>query len=367
MNYALSPPDKWFTTTSQPLFDSWWKTLKALHHLNNALGIDLGTSNTLIYSPIEGVVLNEASIIAINQFTQTPISVGNTARQLLGRNCAPVVVCRPVKNGVIADLKLTQAMLQTFIRKAQRGTRIFRPRLVLGCSCGATSVEREALTEAAFDAGARDVVLIEEPIAAAVGIGLPIMKPKGNLIIDIGGGTTEMAVICSSQVINSQAIPIAGDSFNTAIIAYLKQIYQVKIGELTAESLKIQLGSDSDSSCNDRSMEILGVNVGSGLPQRLEINSGELRDAISTPLHQIAVSLLNFLERTHPELISDIAERGIMVTGGGALLSGIDTFFQDLTHLPVHIAPNPLTSVVLGTGKILENEYQFNFSVAYAD
>lgn len=364
MNYVLSPPDKWFTTTSQPLFDSWWKTLKALHHLNNALGIDLGTSNTLIYSPIEGVVLNEASIIAINQFTQTPISVGNTARQLLGRTCTPIVVCRPVRNGVIADLKLTQTMLKTFIRKAQQGTRIFRPRLVLSCSCGATSVERDALIDAAIDAGARDAVLIDEPIAAALGIGLPIMKPKGNLIIDIGGGTTEMAVICSSEIINSQAISIAGDSFNTAIIDYLRQIYQVNIGELTAENLKIQFGSASDSVRNDTPVEILGTNVGSGLPQRLEINSGELRDAISTPLHKIAVSLLNFLEKIHPELVSDIAERGIMVTGGGALLSGIDTLFQDLTHLPVHTAPNPLNSVVLGTGKILENEHQSNFTFA---
>lgn len=364
MNYALSPPDKWLTTTPPPIFDSWWKTLNVLHHLNNALGIDLGTSNTLIYSPIEGVVLNEASVIAINQFTQTPISVGNTARQMLGRTCTPVVVCRPVRNGVIADLKLTQTMLQAFIRKAQRGTRIFRPRLVLGCSCGATSVEGEALTEAALEAGARDVVLIDEPIAAALGIGLPISKPKGNLIIDIGGGTTEMAVICSSQVINSQAISIAGDSFNTAIIDYLRQIYQVKIGELTAESLKVKFCSASDSVCNDTPMEILGTNVGSGLPQRLEINSDELRDAISTPLHKIAVSLLNFLEKTHPELVSDIAERGIMVTGGGALLYGIDKYFQDLTHLPVHIAPNPLNSVVLGTGKILENKHLSHFSIA---
>lgn len=252
-------------------------------------------------------------------------------------------------------------MLQTFIRKAQRGTRIFRPRLVLSCSCGATSIERDALIEAAIDAGARDVVLIDEPIAAALGIGLPIKKPKGNLIIDIGGGTTEMAVICSSKVINSQAIPIAGDSFNTAIIDHMRKIHQVKIGELMAESLKIQFGSAFDSVFNDRSMEILGVNVGSGLPQRLEINSSELRDAISTPLHTIAVSLLKFLEKIHPELVSDIAERGIMVTGGGALLSGIDTFLQDLTHLPVHIAPNPLNSVVLGTGMILEYEHQSNF------
>ncbi|WP_010478904.1 rod shape-determining protein [Acaryochloris sp. CCMEE 5410] len=364
MNYALSPPDKWFTTTPQPLFDSWWKTLKALRPLNNALGIDLGTSNTLIYSHIEGVVLNEASIIAINQLTQTPVSVGNTARQLLGRTSTPVAVLRPVRNGVIADLKLTQIMLQSFIRKAQQGTRIFRPRLVLGCSCGATSVEREALTEAALEAGARDVVLIDEPIAAALGIGLPITKPKGNLIIDIGGGTTEMAVICSSHVIDSQVISIAGDSFNQAIVDYLRQTFQVHIGELTAESLKIQFGSASDSACNDTPMEILGVNVGSGLPQRLEINSGELRDAISIPLHKISVALLNFLERTHPELVSDIAERGIMVTGGGALLSGIDTFFQDLTHLPVHISPNPLNSVVLGTGKILEYEHQSSYSFA---
>lgn len=358
MTYALSPPEEWSLTTPKTTPLSWWKSIRPLSHLTNDLGIDLGTSNTLIYSPHQGIVLQESSVIAIHQFTRAPIAVGTTARQLLGRTSAPVRVCRPVRNGVVADLELTQLMLHHFILKAQQGARIFRPRLVMGCSCGATDVERKALTEAALEAGAREVVLIDEPVAAAIGAGLPAEKPRGNLIVDIGGGTTEMAIVCSSQAVYSQAIPVAGDTFSQSISAYLRQTYQVHIGELTAESLKIQYGSVTDSAADNAPIQIVGVHIGSGLPQRLSIDRGELRDALSPPLHKVAVSLLNLLEKISPELVTDISERGIMLTGGGALLSGIDTFIQDLTSLPVHVAQDPLHSVVLGTGSVLQGSYQ---------
>lgn len=358
MTYALSPSEEWSRTPPKHTSLLGWKSVRPFRHLSNDLGVDLGTSNTLIYSPHQGIVLQESSTIAIHQWTHTPIAVGNTARQLHGRTSAPVRVCRPVRNGVIANFNLTQVMLQSFIRKAQQGTRIFRPRLVLGCSCGATDIEREALTEAALEAGAREVVLVDEPVAAAIGVGLPIDKPKGNLIIDIGGGTTETAIVCSSQVVDSQVIPIAGDRFNQAIIDYLRQTYQVTIGELTAESIKIQYGTATDSAANDAPIEMVGINVGSGLPQRLVIDRGELRDALSSPLHKIAISLLNILERINPELVTDIAERGIILTGGGALLAGIDTYIQELTHLPVHVAQDPLHSVVLGAGYILQGNHE---------
>lgn len=359
MTFSLSHQKGWSSATPKTTQLSWWKSIRPLSRLTNDLGVDLGTSNTLIYSPHQGIVLQESSVIAINQLTQAPMAIGASARQLLGRTSAPVRVCRPVRNGVVADLELTQLMLHHFILRAQQGIHVFRPRLVIGCSCGATEVERKALTEAALEAGAREVVLIDEPVAAAIGAGLPVENPGGNLIVDIGGGTTEMAIVCSSQTVYSQAIPVAGDTFNHAISEYLRRTYQVYIGELTAESLKIQYGSAApDSAYDDALIEVVGVHVGSGLPQQLSTEGRELRDALSTPLHKIAVSLLSILEKISPEIVTDISERGIMLTGGGALLPGIDTFIRDLTGLPVHVAQDPLHSVVLGTGHLLQGCYQ---------
>lgn len=357
MTYTLPRPEGWSFTTPKIIQLSWWKSVRPLSLLSYDLGIDLGTSNTLIYSPRHGIVLNESSIIAINSTTQVPIAIGTEARQLLGRTSENVRVCRPVRNGVIADLKLTQLMLQYFILKAQQGTCVFRPRLVIGCSCGATEVERKALIEAGLEAGAREVVLIEEPVAAAIGADLPIHKPNGNLVIDIGGGTTEMAIVCSSEAVFSQSIPVAGDTFNWAIIDYFRKTYHIHIGELTAESIKKQYGSASADSERDHSLiEVVGLSLGSGLPQRISMSCEELRHALSIPLDKIATNLLSFLERISPELLTDISERGIMLTGGGALLSGMDDFIRERTGLPVHVAQDPLTTVVLGTRYLIQGQ-----------
>lgn len=362
MTYTLSQPQEGTFSSRNITRLFGLKKISPFHRLSADFGIDLGTSNTLVFNPHQGIVLQESSVIAMDTLKQVPVAIGSAAAQMLGRNSANVRVCRPVRNGVVTDLELTQLMLQYFILKAQRGTRVFRPRLVIGCSCGATDIEREALTEAALEAGARDVILIDEPIAAAMGVGLPIEKPIGNLIVDIGGGSTEMAIVCSSSTVLSQAVSVAGDTFNQAIVDYLRRNHQTQIGELTAEGLKIQYGSAAvDAKRDVDQFEVVGIHMGSGLPHRLTLQRGELREALSLSLQKIAKSLLNLLDRTSPELITDISERGIMLTGGGALLSGMDIFIKEQTGLPVHVADTPLNSVVLGTGAYLQGYFNLNF------
>lgn len=357
MTYTLPHPPSAPFSLPQVTHLSWWKKIRSLSRLSADLGIDLGTSNTLVLNPHQGIVLQEASAIAINSLTQCPTAIGSTAAHMLGRTSMNMQVHRPVRNGVVTDLKLTQLILQYFILKAQQGTRVFRPRLVIGCSCGATDIERGALVEAALEAGAREVILIDEPIAAAMGTGLPISNPYGNLIVDIGGGSTEMAVICSSATVLSQAIPVAGDALNQSIVNYFKQNHHTHIGELTAESIKIQYGSATAHTQRDTdSFEVMGIHMASGLPQRLTVQRGEVREALALPLQKISTSLLRFLDQIQPELIADIAERGIMLTGGGALLPSIDTLMQQQTGLPIHIADSPLTSVAIGTGAYLERQ-----------
>lgn len=358
MTYSLPSVARWSSSTPKQTQFSWWKSIRQLSCLPYDLGIDLGTSNTLVYSPDQGVLLQESSAIAINTFTRSPIAMGTVAGQLLGRTSPNVRVCRPVRNGVVADLDLTQLMLQYFIRKAQQGTRLLRPRLLIGCSCGATEVERAALIEAAFQAGAREVALIDEPVAAALGAGLPAEKPHGNFIIDIGGGTTEMAIVCSSEAVFSHAIAVAGNTFDQNICDYFRQTYQLHIGELTAENLKMRYGSTAFDVTRDHTpIEIAGVNSGSGLPQRISIPCGELREALFVSMDKIADALSRFLETIPPELITDISERGIMLTGGGAFLQGLDTLIRDRASLPVYVARTPLESVALGIGNMLQGSY----------
>lgn len=358
MTYSLSSLDRWSSSIPKKSQFSWWKSIRQFSQLPFDLGIDLGTSSTLIYSSYQGILLQESSTIAINTSTQSPIAVGAVAGQLLGRTSPNVRVCRPVRNGVVADLNLTQLMLQYFIRKAQQGTRLLRPRLLIGCSCGATEVEQSALIEAAFQAGAREVALIDEPVAAAMGADLPAEKPHGNLIIDIGGGTTEMAVVCSSDAVFSHAIAIAGNTFDQNIREYFRQTHQLHVGELTAEHLKIRYGSTAFDIARDHAIiEIAGVNARSGLPRRISISCGELREALSVSMDKITDALSHFLETIPPELITDIAERGIMLAGGGALLQGLDTLIQDRVSLPVHMAKTPLKSVALGMGKMLKGSH----------
>ena len=355
MTYTFPCLEEWSLCTPKITQLSWWKSARSLRCLSYDLGIDLGTSNTLIYSSHQGIILHESSVIAFNSTTQVPITIGTEARQLLGRTSKNVKVYRPVRNGVVADLKLTQLMLQYFILKAQKGTRVFRPRLVIGCSSRATDIEREALIEAGLKAGAREVVLMDASIAAAIEAGLPIELPSGNLIIDIGGGTSEMAIVCSSEAVLSHSIPVAGDTFNQAIVDYFRRTYHIHIGELTAESIKIQYGSASVNSERDHSLiEVIGLNLCSGVPQRISVNCKELRHALFTPLRKIATAVISFLEKISPELLSDISERGMMLTGGGVLLPGMDDFIREQTGLPVHIAQDPLTSVALGTGGMLQ-------------
>ncbi|KAI9132292.1 rod shape-determining protein [Acaryochloris sp. CCMEE 5410] len=358
MTYSLPPLGRRSSSSPKKPQFSWWKSIRRFSHLPFDLGIDLGTSNTLIYSPYQGILLQESSTIAINTSTQSPIAVGAVAGQLLGRTSPNIRVCRPVRNGVVADLDLTQLMLQYFIRKAQWGTRLLRPRLLVGCSCGATEVERSALIEAAFEAGAREVALIDEPVAAALGAGLPAEKPHGNLIVDIGGGTTEMAVVCASEAVFSHAIAVAGNRFDRNICDYFRQIHQLHLGELTAENLKIRYGSMASNDDRDHTLvEIVGVNAGSGLPQRISIAYGELREALSISMDKITDALSHFLETIPTELMTDIAERGMMLTGGGALLPGLDTLIRDRASLPVHVAKTPLKSVALGMGKIFQDRH----------
>jgi rod shape-determining protein MreB len=328
---------------------------------SNDMGIDLGTATTLVYVKGEGVVLCEPSVVAIERGTSLVLAVGEEAKRMLGRTPGNILAIRPMKDGVIADFEITEAMLRYFIKKVHHRRVLVRPRIVIAIPSGITEVEKRAVKDSAERAGAREVFLIEEPIAAAIGVGLPIQEPIGNMIIDIGGGTTEMAVISLKGTVFSKSIRIGGDEMDEAIIEYLKKTYNLMIGERTAEEIKIKIGSAYPLE-EEMSLEVKGRDLIAGLPKAITITSEEVRESLQEPLRAILEITKISLERTPPELAADLIEQGIVMAGGGSLLRGLDKLISEETGLPVHIADDPLTAVVQGTGKVL-NEPSYLKSV----
>ncbi len=323
------------------------------------MGIDLGTANTLVYVSGKGIVLQEPSVVAIDQEQKTSIAVGEEAKRMLGRTPSNVIAMRPLRDGVIADFDTAELMLKHFIRQVHEGKTLVSPRIVIGIPSGVTGVERRAVMEAASQAGARDVRLIDEPVAAAIGAGLPVAEPTGNMIVDIGGGTTEVAVLSLQGTVLSESVRVAGDELNDAVTQYMKKVHNLVIGERTAEDIKIKLGSAYPSQDdNEATMEVRGLHLLSGLPRTVTVKAAEIRESLTEPLSIIIEAVKRTLERTPPELAADIIDRGIMLAGGGALLKGIDTLISHETGIITHVAADPLCCVVLGTGRLLENYKQ---------
>ncbi len=318
------------------------------------MGIDLGTANTLVFVRGKGIVLREPSVVAIQQNQRSvALAVGEEAKQMLGRTPGNIVAIRPLMDGVIADFDVAETMLKHFINKAHERQGGFRPRMVIGIPSGVTGVERRAVMDAALQAGAREVYLIEEPMAAAIGAGLPVSEPTGSMIVDIGGGTTEVAVISLGGIVVSKSVRIAGDELTDSIVQFLKKVHNLSIGERTAEEIKIRLGSAYPRG-DEKIMEVRGLNLISGLPRTVTISSSEVREAILEPVTAIVDAVRDTLEKTPPELAADIIDRGIVLAGGGALLQGLDELISHDTEMPVHIADDPLSCVVMGTGRVLE-------------
>ncbi|SHH67609.1 rod shape-determining protein [Sporanaerobacter acetigenes] len=318
------------------------------------MGIDLGTANTLVYIKGKGIVTREPSVVAIQTNTKEVLAVGEEAKKMIGRTPGHIVAIRPLKDGVIADFDITQNMLKYFIRKANQKKSIFQPRVVVCVPSGVTEVEKRAVEEATIHAGARDAYLIEEPMAAAIGAGLPVHEATGSMIVDIGGGTAEVAIISLGGIVTSKSIRIGGDELDESIVYYIKKEYSLMIGERTAEEVKITIGS-ADGGNKETKMQIRGRDLISGLPKTIEVTSSEIHEAMKEPISNIIDAIKFTLEKTPPELASDIMEQGIMLTGGGALLNGIDRLIKSETGMPVHIAEDPLDCVAIGTGKALES------------
>ncbi|MBU5317230.1 rod shape-determining protein [Clostridium bornimense] len=324
-----------------------------LFGMTKDMGIDLGTANTLVYVKGKGIVLNEPSVVAINTNSKAVLAVGNEAKQMIGRTPGSIVAIRPLKDGVIADFDVTERMLRMFIEKVCPKGAFTSPRVMVCFPSGITAVEKRAIEEATKQAGAREVKLLEEPMAAAIGAGLATDEPRGSMVVDIGGGTTEVAIISLDGIVTAKSLRTAGDDLDKAIINYIKRAYNLMIGERTAETVKITLGSAYKISEVDETMEIRGRDLLTGLPKVVEIGETEIREALSEPVSAIIDAIKTTLEKTPPELAADIMDRGIMLTGGGALLRGIDKLINEETHMPVNIAENPLDCVALGAGKAL--------------
>ncbi|HOT97479.1 MAG TPA: rod shape-determining protein [bacterium] len=320
---------------------------------SNDLAIDLGTANTLVYVRGKDVVLDEPSVVAIRKSTQEIVAFGNQAREMVGRTPGEIITIRPLKDGVIADFELAEQMIRHFIRKAMP-TRIPRPRIAICVPTGITEVEKRAVRDSAEHAGAREVYLIEEPMAGAIGLGLPIDQPVGNMIIDIGGGTCEIAVIAMFGIVNSVSIRIGGDEMNEAIIQYFKKSFNLLIGEITAEEIKIELGSASPFD-GKGTMTVKGRDLVAGIPKTVTISTKQVQEALADTVDQLVDSVKMCLEQTPPELSADILDRGILMSGGGSMLKGLDERLRRETNLPVILAEEPLRAVVRGTGKVLED------------
>ncbi|MGL5695156.1 MAG: rod shape-determining protein [Peptostreptococcaceae bacterium] len=322
------------------------------------MGIDLGTANTLVYIKGQGIVVREPSVVAIRDDSKEVLAVGEEAKRMIGRTPGNIVAIRPMKDGVIADFDVTQSMLSYFIQKAAAKKGVVSPRIAICVPFGVTDVEKRAIEEAARQAGAKDAYLIEEPMAAAIGAGLKVEEPEGNMVVDIGGGTSEIAVISLGGIVSAESVRIGGNKFDEAIVGYVKKEYNLMIGERTAEDIKISIGSTFKED-QESNMQIRGRDLISGLPKTVEISSTEVREALKEPISAIIDAIKSTLEKTPPELASDIMENGIMLTGGGALLRGLDKLVKQETGMPVRIAEDPLDCVALGTGKSVEDQEIF--------
>jgi rod shape-determining protein MreB len=317
------------------------------------MAVDLGTANTLVYVRGRGVMLNEPSVVALNSQTREILAVGTEAKRMLGRTPDAITAIRPMRDGVIADFESTEQMLRIFIQRVHRRRYFTKPRLVVCVPSGITSVEQRAVKEAGYQAGARRVYIIEEPMAAAIGASLPVHEATGNMVVDIGGGTTEVAVISLGGIVTSMSIRTAGDDLDSAIISWFKKEYSLMLGERTAEEIKVELGSAFPLP-EEPEAEIRGRDLISGLPRTITVSSAEVRQAIEEPLHSIVDAVRTTLDKTPPELAGDIMDRGLVLTGGGALLRGLDERLRHETGMPVHVADDPLHSVAMGAGKCVE-------------
>ena len=335
-----------------------FKSLFGFGKMTKDMGIDLGTANTLVYIKGQGIVVREPSVVAIRDDSKDVLAVGEEAKRMIGRTPGNIVAIRPMKDGVIADFDITQSMLSYFIQKAAAKKGVVSPRIAICVPFGVTEVEKRAIEEAARNAGAKDAFLIEEPMAAAIGAGLRIEEPEGNMVVDIGGGTSEIAIISLGGIVTAKSIRLGGDELDEAIVNYVKKEYSLMIGERTAEDVKIKIGSAYKEG-DEIEMAIRGRDLISGLPKTMQISSSEVRDALRDPVNSIVDGIKSTLEKTPPELASDIMENGIMLTGGGALLKGLDKLVKEETGMPVKIAENPLDCVAIGTGKSVEDQEIF--------
>lgn len=329
---------------------------RLLSLMSNDLAIDLGTANTLVYVKGSGIIVNEPSVVAVQRDMRgirRVVAVGKEAKEMLGRTPGSIVAIRPMKDGVIADFEVTEAMLRYFIAKAHNKRSLVRPRIMICVPYGITEVEKRAVKESAESAGAREVFLIQEPMAAAIGAGLPITEPGGNMIVDIGGGTTEVAVISLAGIVFSGSVRVGGDKMDDAVINYVKRKYNLLIGERTAENIKITVGSAYPDE-EVRTMEVKGRDLVAGVPRTVVVDADEMRDALSEPVNSIVEAVKVALERTPPELAADIVDKGIVLTGGGSLLRNMDVLLREETGLPVMLSEDPLTAVVMGAGKALD-------------
>lgn len=334
-----------------------WLLLLGAHYMfgfASGIGIDLGTASVLIFVRKKGVILCEPSVVAVEQGSGSILAVGEQARRMIGRTPGNIVAMRPMKDGVIADYSVTAAMLKYFINRACGKRRFVKPDIVVCVPSGGTSVERRAVLEAAMQAGAKKAFLIEEPIAAAIGAGLDIMEPSGNMVVDIGGGTSDVAVISLGGIVVSASLRVGGDNFDEAVIRYVRKTRNLMIGERTAEEIKIEIGTAYPSECRG-TLEVKGRDLVTGLPRTITITAEETYEALSEPIWSIIDCVRGVLEKTPPELAADIIDKGMVMTGGGALLRGFDVLFQEQTGIPVHMAEDPMLCVALGTGKVLEN------------
>ncbi len=325
---------------------------------SNDLAIDLGTATTLIYVKGKGIVSCEPSVVAVQRDARggkKVLAVGKEAKEMLGRTPGTIVAVRPLRDGVIADFEITEAMLRYFISRAHNRRTLVKPRIIICVPFGITEVEKRAVKESAESAGAREVFLIEEPMAAAIGAGLPITEPSGNMVVDIGGGTTEVAVISLAGIVYSQSVRVGGDKMDDAIIAYMKRKYNLLIGEQTAERVKCTIGNAHPGEEQATTMEVKGRDMVAGVPKTVIVNSDEIRDALSEPINAIVEAVMTALERTPPELSADIVDKGIVLTGGGALLRDLDVLLREETGLPVMVCDDPISAVVLGSGKTLDH------------
>ncbi len=325
--------------------------------LSNDLAIDLGTANTLVYLKGKGIVFREPSVVAVQRDSrgeQNVVAVGKAAKEMLGKTPGSIVAIRPMKDGVIADFEVTEEMLRYFIVRAHNRKTFVRPRIIIGVPSGITPVEKRAVRESAESAGAREIYLIEEPMAAAIGADLPIKDATGNMILDIGGGTTEVAVISLSGTVTSQSIRVAGDKMDEALVQYVKRKYSLLIGDRTAEVIKMTIGTAYPDE-NSESMEVKGRDMVTGIPKTLEITAEEVREALVDPINTIVETVRITLEKTPPELAADIVDKGIVLVGGGALLKNLDVLLREVTSVPITIADDPLSAVVMGAGRVLDD------------